>query len=787
MSEHHTQPDGTWHIRLLGKLQITDPEGRSTPVAGRKTGELLAYLALNSNRSHTRERLIELIWGDSDISDVRTRLRQEIAKLRAIFEACPEFGSPLILNKDMCQLSGAIAVDAITFRERLSQAESESQLEARSQLLSSAAEMYSDGLLPNYDASWILAERASISQAYADSLLRLAETLQGLARFAEAEEALLKLVSFDKSSERAHIALMRLYAELGQPKRLQDQHRTLNAVLDKMGGLKPTEATAALSDTLYALARQRAAELEGGVVVSPAQPGNPIEPPGIAHASESEDVVVAPTVKRSARSLAFLHTTAIPAAVIFAALLTFAFARAQRSHLPSTVRAAAADPMRLNFAYTYASRSGEKPNSEAKAVVSDWSGIYVTGLVQTVHEDTDILTVKLSAQGKPIWVDRYSGPEHDCDRAFSMCVDGNGGIYVAGESYIPAGSKSKLLEGWHLVLIHYNGEGSRLWVRRSNATVKNETGGLQMCAGPDKSCYIGATQVAGKKRSALVMRYRFDGSLAWRQSIQSKEESVFSSLVAGSDGSLYLCGSTYEACHRSGTDIDTDWIVARVDANGKIDWTDRLDGGSHGADAANTIAVDQGGNVIVGGVLQIAEGASRSTSRLTVALKKYSPDGKPIWQRTVNTTGPAVSVCGLSINGNSDIAFGGTEQLANGECRIVLSRFDRYGNQTLYKICPVPAPMRSAYLSSLCLGRDDQMMLTGVLGPVGMASIADENQAFISKYSAEGQLHKESIYSPSPQTTNYIRGVESVTNPVLVGQTGSVNGPHALMVLSYQQ
>ena len=96
------------------------------------------------------------------------------------------------------------------------------------------------------------------------------------------------------------------------------------------------------------------------------------------------------------------------------------------------------------WVYCYAARNGEKPNSEGTAVVCDAAGmIYVTGLIETDKEDTDILTLKLryapglTPERRLVWAQRFSSREHDCDRAYSLCLGDTNRLYVGGETYVP--------------------------------------------------------------------------------------------------------------------------------------------------------------------------------------------------------------------------------------------------------------------------------------------------------------------------------------------------------------
>lgn len=70
------------HLRLLGGFHALLPSGREIALANRKDQGLLAYLALNPDQSHSREKLAHLLWGQFDDASARHSLRQALLSLR---------------------------------------------------------------------------------------------------------------------------------------------------------------------------------------------------------------------------------------------------------------------------------------------------------------------------------------------------------------------------------------------------------------------------------------------------------------------------------------------------------------------------------------------------------------------------------------------------------------------------------------------------------------------------------------------------------------------------------
>ncbi|MDY6854416.1 MAG: SBBP repeat-containing protein, partial [Thermodesulfobacteriota bacterium] len=86
----------------------------------------------------------------------------------------------------------------------------------------------------------------------------------------------------------------------------------------------------------------------------------------------------------------------------------------------------------------WAQRHSEQLNDyyKAVAIAVDSSGnVYVTG--RSMHDYTiyDYCTVSYDSNGNKRWVQKYAGPGYSYDFAFAIAVDGDGNIYVTGESF----------------------------------------------------------------------------------------------------------------------------------------------------------------------------------------------------------------------------------------------------------------------------------------------------------------------------------------------------------------
>jgi DNA-binding SARP family transcriptional activator len=82
---HETPASGQLILRLLGDF-AAEIDGRQILLATRKAKALTAYLALSDNAQDTRERLVGLLWGESDEEHARASLRQAVHDIKLAFD-----------------------------------------------------------------------------------------------------------------------------------------------------------------------------------------------------------------------------------------------------------------------------------------------------------------------------------------------------------------------------------------------------------------------------------------------------------------------------------------------------------------------------------------------------------------------------------------------------------------------------------------------------------------------------------------------------------------------------
>jgi len=202
-------------IRLLGVLSVSRDDDPVEDFATDKVRALLAYLAVERDTAHRRERLAGLLWAEHSERSARTNLRRALADLRKAVgdqSANPSF---FVADRNTIQLNPAadIWIDTAQFADRLGAATIE-DLEAALRLYrGSFLEGFSVGDSPAFE-EWVVLERESSKREAVNALEALADHYEPSGD-GQAMIYSRRLIELDPWRETAHRRMMRLLASSG--------------------------------------------------------------------------------------------------------------------------------------------------------------------------------------------------------------------------------------------------------------------------------------------------------------------------------------------------------------------------------------------------------------------------------------------------------------------------------------------------------------------------------------------------------------------------------------------
>jgi predicted ATPase/DNA-binding SARP family transcriptional activator len=234
----------TLKIHLLGQFKLEHLEA-PLELPSRPAQSLFAYLVLNPDISHRREKLAGLIWPDSDETNARNYLRQALWRIRKSLEGS-EIEWEQYLKIDRINVSFDSSSDHwLDASLLLRQAETPSHDE-----LIEAAAAYQGELLPGFYDEWIGIERDRLNSAYHQKMNLLLQELRKSRAWDQVLEWGEQWIRFGNSPEPAFRAMMEANAELGQISMIRTVYERCCEALERELGLEPSAATRSLLERL---------------------------------------------------------------------------------------------------------------------------------------------------------------------------------------------------------------------------------------------------------------------------------------------------------------------------------------------------------------------------------------------------------------------------------------------------------------------------------------------------------------------------------------------------------
>jgi DNA-binding SARP family transcriptional activator len=227
-------------LTLLGDFQARLGSGPVLRLRTRKTQALLAYLASPPGRSHSRDKLAALLWGERSQHQARGRLRETLFVLRRALTAtdppCLDLGSEAVaLNAD------AVDVDVASFERLLKSGDPHGREEA--------VRLYRGDFLQGIAfrgapfEDWLMAERERLHELAVDALAKVLANQRASGSADAALQTALRLIALDPLQEAVHRTLMRLYTEQGRRGAALRQYQVCVGVLQRELGVEPEADT----------------------------------------------------------------------------------------------------------------------------------------------------------------------------------------------------------------------------------------------------------------------------------------------------------------------------------------------------------------------------------------------------------------------------------------------------------------------------------------------------------------------------------------------------------------
>lgn len=251
-------------IYLFGGLDVVLSGGETANLRSAKARALLAYLTVEFNQSHRREKLVSLLWPDYTESSARANLRRALADLRQGIgdqQAEPPY---LHISRETLQFnrSSDAWADILAFQDFLgkqptSGTDLSSKYPIKKEQLEGALTIYRGPFLDGFSIpdsgafeEWSLITRERFQRQALQTLHRLAGSYQDEGDFEHALPHAWRQVEIDPLQESGHRQVMELLALSGQLGAALAQYEACQQLLQNELGVNPSEQTQHLYDLL---------------------------------------------------------------------------------------------------------------------------------------------------------------------------------------------------------------------------------------------------------------------------------------------------------------------------------------------------------------------------------------------------------------------------------------------------------------------------------------------------------------------------------------------------------
>lgn len=127
--------------------------------------------------------------------------------------------------------------------------------------------------------------------------------------------------------------------------------------------------------------------------------------------------------------------------------------------------------------------------------------IYVTGGSWTDATEFDYATVAYDLEGRELWVAKYDGPVNKVDYAVDVATDQVGNIYITGTSQGEEGPPYWTLD---YATVAYDPSGNQLWAKRYNGPANNKEGAYALAVDGDGNVYVTGQSVGNGTGGDIV-------------------------------------------------------------------------------------------------------------------------------------------------------------------------------------------------------------------------------------------------------------------------------------------
>jgi uncharacterized delta-60 repeat protein len=254
------------------------------------------------------------------------------------------------------------------------------------------------------------------------------------------------------------------------------------------------------------------------------------------------------------------------------------------------------------------------------------------------------------------WISTLGGADYETGH--SVANDSVGNAYVLGETNAAGAGGNEFL------LAKYDTLGAVQWQRTLGGT-GNETGYSVTSDSSDNVYVLGLTNSTGAgSYDFLFAKYNSAGTLQWQRILGSSQYDTGYSIATDSSDNVYLLG-------REGG-YPYDFLLAKYNSAGTIQWQRTL--GGAGSDQGYSVAVDSSDSLYV-----LGQSDSSGAGATDFLLAKYDSAGTIQWQRNLGGASNEIGNSVATDASNNAYVIGETYSTGAGEYDSLLAKYNSSG------------------------------------------------------------------------------------------------------------
>jgi len=304
---------------------------------------------------------------------------------------------------------------------------------------------------------------------------------------------------------------------------------------------------------------------------------------------------------------------------------------------------------------------------------------------QTNHGGNDAFITKLNIDGSKEWT-RLIGSSGD-DFASSASAGSDGSIYVAGSTSGNLDGQTSNNGSSDAFITKLNSDGSKEWTRQFGTSLSDHASSVSV--GSDGSIYLAGTTtiVTGEDEShtdAFVSKFNSDGIKQWSRPIGGTDDVKPADISIGGDGSIYVAGSINGNLDGQINNGNSDAFISKFNSNGTKEWTHLI--GSSNWDEGNSVSAGSDGSVYLAGSIDGNFDGQTSNGSSDAFISKFNSNGTKEWTHLIGSSnwdgGYSVSAGSdgsVYLAGDTHGNFDG--QTSNGSSDAFISKFNSNGTK----------------------------------------------------------------------------------------------------------